>query len=107
VTTEFNLLRLKGSSRVLGILVRNPEPFNDPKMPAAELATTVRLSIDNGPTAAYRGLHGKDAARVFVTNANHTLNVPPGMHGFTFDYRRWNGSAYANEATEPAQFARS
>ena len=107
VTTEFNAIRLRGSTRVLGILVRCPEPLNDPKMPAAELAQTVTLSIDGGPVSAYRGLHAKDAARVFVTNANHALNVPAGSHRFTFEFRRWGGTAYVTEASATAEFARS
>lgn len=104
-TTEFNILRLAGTTRVLGILVRNPEPFNDPKMPAAELGTTVRLTVDNDPS--YSGLHAKDAARVFVTNASHSMKVPPGLHHFTFDFRRWNGKAYVNDATATASFPRN
>ncbi|HYR29874.1 MAG TPA: hypothetical protein VEU30_15495, partial [Thermoanaerobaculia bacterium] len=108
VTTEFNVIRLAGSpARVLGVLVRSREPLNDPKMPAAELATTVRLSVNGGATALYRGLHAKDAARVFVTNANHTMNVPAGTHTFTFDYRRWSGTAYVNQATTTAAFMRT
>jgi len=105
VTTEFNVIRLAG--RVLGILVRSPEPLNDPKMPAAELATTVRLSVDGGATGLYRGLHAKDAARVFVTNADHSMNVAAGTHTFTFEYRRWRGTAYVNEAVSTASFVRA
>lgn len=106
-TTEFNVIRVTGTSRVLGILVRNPEPFNDPKMPAADLGETVKLSVGGGSTNLFRALHAKDAARVFVTNADAGMNVPAGTHRFTFQYRRWNGTAYAVEATAAAEFERT
>ncbi len=106
-TTEFNVIRLRGSSRVLGILVRNPEPFNDPKMPPVDLAETVKLSVGSGSTSLFRALHAKDAARVFVTNADSSLNVPAGTHRFAFQYRRWNGTAWAVQASAAAEFVRS
>jgi threonine dehydrogenase-like Zn-dependent dehydrogenase len=107
VTTEFNVIRLRGEARVLGILVRNPEPFNDPKIPAAELEQTVTLAIESGSEAAHRGLHAKDAARVFVTNTDGSMDVPAGAHHFTFQYRRWNGTAHAIDSIAAAEFARS
>ena len=106
VTMEVDVVRLPGG-RAIGLLLRSPEPLNDPKMPAAELASTVTLSIDGGPAAAYRAFHAKDAARVFVTNADHSLDVPPGAHALSFEYRRWNGAAYAVEASAQLAFGRS
>ncbi|MCI0702155.1 MAG: hypothetical protein L0241_13815, partial [Planctomycetia bacterium] len=106
-TTEFNIFRLKGSARVLGILVRNPEPFNDPKIPASELEQTLTLSLSGGPTTDYRALLARDAASVFVTNSDESLNVPAGTYHFTFRYLRWDGVDYVNEATETAEFDRS
>jgi hypothetical protein len=107
VTTEFNVLRLAGTGRVLGILVRNPEPFNDPKLPQATLEGTLTLAVAGGSTGIFRGVHARDAAQVFVTNADHSLSVPAGVHRFTFQYRRWDGSTWATEATATAEFQRS
>lgn len=104
VTTEFNVVRLRGSGRVLGILVRNPEPFNDPKIPRATLQTTLSLAVDGGDPALFVGLHAKDAARVFLTNADGSLAIPPGALHLTFRYQRFDGSAYTTVATATVDF---
>jgi hypothetical protein len=106
-TTEFNVIRLRGTPRVLGILIRNPEPFNDPKMPPADLGETVTLSVGGGSTSLFQALHAKDAARVFVSDTGGGMNVPAGTHRFTFQYRRWNGTAWAVQTVAVAEWERS
>ena len=96
--TEFNLLRL--GPRILGILVRNPEPFNDPKLPAALAADTVELSIDGGPASAFSVIHAKDLAAAILTNADGSLDLPGGSYSFTFRYKQFDGAAYITVATE-------
>jgi len=95
-TTEFNLVRDLGSGRILGILVRNPEPFNDPKIPATIAADTIRLSVNNGDPKLYKALHLGDLSQAFVTNAGAGMSIPAGATlDFTFDYVQWDGSQYA------------
>jgi hypothetical protein len=97
VTTEFNAVKDE-LGRIYGLLIRNPEPFNDPKMPAAEIATTLTATI-NGSTA-WKVIWSTDRSQAFVTNSNNTLNIPAGSTGvFTFVYKQWNGSAYAAVST--------
>ena len=100
VTTEFNAVRDSFTGRVFGILIRNPEPFNDPKMPDAAIAGTLLASINGSATSAWRVIWSKDRSQAFVTNAANTLDVPPGASAvFTFVYKQWDGSSYAAVTT--------
>lgn len=68
-----------GVKNILGILVRNPEPFNDPKLPAELLQETVTLSLrdttgmsDDQKIMIY--IHAADTSAVFITNK--ALKIP-------------------------------
>jgi hypothetical protein len=54
VTTEFNIIKHPDTGNVIGILIRNPEPFNDPKLPRANPNNS---SIENYETLEVRKLH--------------------------------------------------
>jgi len=103
LTTEFNLLRDANTGNVLGILVRNPEPFADPKMPETvlldALTPALQLAVDTGSgygsPALYKVLWSKDRSKAFVTNADNSLDVPSGDLKFRFRYHLYNGTAYA------------
>jgi hypothetical protein len=93
--TEFNIVRDTASGRVLGMVVKSPEPFNDPKIPAADAASTIRLSVNGGDTALYKCVFSKDLSQAFVTNSDNSMSLPAGgTLDFTFDYKQWDGSAY-------------
>lgn len=93
VTNEFNKVYTE-SNRLLGIWIRCPEPFNDPKLPESELETTIRLSVDGDGEANYKALFSKDKREVFVTNTDDSMEMSSGDYLFTFDYKEWNGNAY-------------
>lgn len=102
IGTEFNIVRnTDGTGSIVGIWIRCPEPFNDPKLPSDEMVTTIRLSVDGDAEANYKAIFSKDAREVFITNSNSSLNMPAGDYTFTFDYREWNGQVYVNAATVP------
>jgi hypothetical protein len=98
--TEFNIVRDTASGRVLGLLVKSPEPWNDPKIPVSDLAGSIRLSVDGGDTALYKAVHSKDLSQAFLTNADNSMTLPSGATlDLTFDSRQWNGSAYVTVDT--------
>lgn len=92
LTTDFNIIRDTSSGNIIAVLVRNPEPFNDPKTPDTELADTISLTVDTG-NAADKVILSKDKSQAFISNA--TMNLSPGSWLFTFKYKLFNGSAYA------------
>lgn len=92
VGTDFNIVRDSSNDKVIGILLRNPEPFNDPKIPAANIDTTIVLSQWNVPPKTFAAIHSKDRSKVFIGDPGldlvlHDLN-------FTFNYLEYDGAAY-------------
>lgn len=89
------------SKRLLGILVRNPEPFNNPKLPAASLNNTVGLSLTTegqGVLApeTFIYIHAQDTSAVFISNAG--LNLPVGDTQLHFKYKIFNGNDYETDS---------
>ncbi len=105
ISTEFNIVRNTDTGgNLLGIWIRCPEPFNDPKLPASEMQTTIRLSVDGDSESNYKAIFSKDTREVFVTNSNASLNMPAGEYTFTFDYREWDGQQYITVVSVPVTF---
>jgi hypothetical protein len=101
-TVQFNLIWDTVSRRALGILVRSPEPFNDPRMPASEMAKTLEVRTSGlGKTNKYSVYFSKDNASAFITNFNHALHLPAAL-GFTFrfKYLLYNGKEYEEKDSE-------
>lgn len=97
VGTDFNIIRDSVSGDVMGILLRNPEPFNDPKIPPSDIAVTITLSQNGGPTTVFSVIHSKDRSRAFIGNAN--LNITLADLKFTFKYLEYNGAVYTVAST--------
>lgn len=104
-STEFNIIKHPDTGKIIGILIRNPEPFNDPKIPRAnpnlsstELTETLevrklysgidpsiladplalsRVSALNywGNPSEFYVIHSKDRSKMFVTNRNFNFNI--------------------------------
>ena len=109
VTTEFNIIRSSGGSLgILGFLIRNPEPFNDPKLPPANpnnpsVTSTETLEVSKwdgnnwGSSNDYYVIHSKDRSRMFVTERNMNFNIDKmSKLKFTFRYKLYNGVSYAD-----------
>jgi hypothetical protein len=90
-TTELNVLRHK--EQILGLLVRSPEPFNDPKLPPDELKETVTLTVDGG--GEFQAIFARDGSQVFLTDGSGQLRLPTGSYRLAFEYRQFDGERYA------------
>jgi hypothetical protein len=82
---------------ILGLLVYSPEPFNDPKLPAASLANTIQLTLvlpDNTTVTPdqFITIYSGDTSAVFITNA--AMNIPVGNIQLYFRYKQFNGIDY-------------
>ena len=106
--TEFNMLCVIDETdghltgQISGILVRNPEPFNDPKIPIDEIAQTLVVIGSNGNVDAnYKVLFSKDYSKAFISNNN--LNITAPNLNIRFRYLTYNGAGYVfdsnNEVT--------
>jgi len=103
VTTDFNLIRDIENNTIIGILVRNPEPFNDPKIPASDLSATIRMSWNNGDTSDHKVIFSKDRSKAFISNAS--MDIASGDLKFFFQYLTYNGRHYSVAESKIAEFA--
>lgn len=83
--------------KILGILIRNPEPFNDPKLPLSELSNTVKMILSTaGQVISAAGqliyIHSRDTSAVFITNA--AMEIPAADMQLNFRYKIFNGNDY-------------
>ena len=114
VTTEFNVIRHPDTNKVLGILIRNPEPFNDPKLPKADpnlssSEPTETLELRQwltsgtgtwGSPSGFYAVHSKDRSKIFVTTRSPNFDMDAlAKYRFTFKYKLYNGTAYADVST--------
>jgi hypothetical protein len=102
VDTDFTVVRDGANHQVLGIIVRNPEAFNDPGIPEANIATTIVLSQPGVPAEAFKTLHAKDRSRAFVGAVN--LDLALSDLTFRFTYLEYDGVAYVPASVVEATF---
>ena len=83
--------------KLLGILITNPEPFNDPKLPSDLLADTVKLTLTRADNTVVNPdqfiyIHSRDTSAVFITNT--VMDIPSGNMQLSFRYKIFNGTDY-------------
>jgi len=91
------------ATRILGLLVCNPEPFNHPNLPAEELSDTVvygKLSAAGAfvQNHAVTVVHSFNLSAVFLSN--HQLDLAPGEIVLRFRYKEFNGEDYSSDVVE-------
>lgn len=95
--TEFNVIKTMNTDTnaitVIGILVKSPEPFNDPKLPATEMPGTLTVTDATNNNTQFNIVFAKDNSAVFVTNS--ALSLPLHTLNFAFKYKKYNGVTYA------------
>lgn len=91
VHLEFNIIRdyslgNTDSDTIIGILLRSPEPFNDPKIPMDRLKDAIRILLPDGTAnPSYTTiLYSKDISSVFISTAS--LNITDVDMVFNFEY---------------------
>ncbi|MCJ7932805.1 MAG: hypothetical protein MUW56_04035 [Chryseobacterium sp.] len=96
-TTEFVKI-VNANKDVVAILVRNPEPFNDPKVPMADGKETFKiLNASGGDDYSFKVLHSKDYSQMLVMNAGKKITNE--RIKCKFVHKSWNGTAYVPKST--------
>jgi len=98
ISTEINFIRNTASGNVVAILVKNPEPFNNPKMPIGSVLDTIAVMINGSADASYKAVHSKDYSQALIMPPN---KIMPGTFGLQFKYKSWDGSQYVVNANNP------
>ncbi|MFC4635981.1 hypothetical protein ACFO3O_18865 [Dokdonia ponticola] len=100
-TTEFNRVINTNIGDVIGLLIKNPEPFNNPKIPldiidGSSTQQDPAISVVNiGSSDEYRVLYSKDYAQALIMHTSKKITVA--ALNIKFLYKVWNGSAYITE----------
>ncbi|OJJ20990.1 hypothetical protein BKI52_10465 [marine bacterium AO1-C] len=92
-TTEFNLIKNSNSSTkdTIAILIRNPEPFNLPKIPIEVIQDTIGVMIDDKTVDSnYVVLHSKDYSQALVMYNSEDKKIAATSLNFQFLYKTWN-----------------
>lgn len=95
--TEFVKI-VNAEKDVVAILVRNPEPFNDPKIPLTEVANTFEILKADGINAddSFKVLYSKDYSQMLIMNKNKKITNE--KIRCRFRYKAWNGTAYTEQS---------
>lgn len=108
VTTEFNKIIDLNTGRVVALLIRNPEPFNHPKIPLQEINRSGNkpgmIEVMTGGSGTkpvmnmkFHFLYSKDFAKAIVMRDG--LWIKDLELNFQFIYKIWNGTAYENSSS--------
>ncbi len=115
-TTEFNLIKDSNTGDIIAILIRNPEPFNIPKIPIEDMKRlyhadgsieqegTIEVMV-NATTVDenYQVLYSKDYAQALVmyNDAHNHKKITATSLNFQFLYKTWDGAAYVADKQDP------
>jgi hypothetical protein len=94
VSTEFNIVRNSTTNAVVAVWIRNPEPFNDPKLPDDVLPRSLRVMNGPNPDLNYEVLFSKDRSQAFVMHPSKV--IPVTQMKFRFAYIEWDGTKYVD-----------
>ncbi|WP_375587720.1 hypothetical protein [Flagellimonas aurea] len=93
-TTEFNAVVDQNTGDTIALLIRNPEPFNDPKIPKDVLRETIKIlnNANDNPDGNYHMLFSKDGAQVLIMRNNK--RITNNALRIRFKYLLWDGNNY-------------
>jgi hypothetical protein len=106
-TTEFNVIRNQNTDEAIALWIRNPEPFNDPKIPLEFIKGVENSQVleEQGAIAimlnetqrdlAYTVLYSKDYSQALIMHSSKKLTAD--SLNIRFQYKLWNGYEYSIE----------
>lgn len=95
IDTEITKIINSSSNKLIGLILRNPEPFFNPSIEGNDLVSSlavVRHYGTNQTDSNHKLVYSKDISSVFITNDN--MELLAGDYHFNFQYLEYNGTAY-------------
>ncbi|MXN92322.1 hypothetical protein GR160_13925 [Flavobacterium sp. Sd200] len=93
ISTEFNIIRNSADNdKVIAIIVRNPEPFNNPRMPLNSVADTLLVMAEQVPNNSYKVVFSKDYSQAIIMHQDYVITAPE--LDFKFTFKIWDGNRY-------------
>jgi hypothetical protein len=113
-STEINRI-INTNGDIVALLIRNPEPFNIPKMPLEEIKDTISVVYGQGDVTAdpskvlhsknnaYKVLHSKDYSQALIIydKENEPKKITAEKLNFRFEYRIWNNNGVVVDSKVP------
>jgi len=101
ISTEVNVIRNLEDSKVIALVVRNPEPFNNPRMPLEYVQDVLQIMSGITADASYKILFSKDYSQAIIMHSSKEITTNSLV--IQFKYKIWNGSSYVvpDEDTDP------
>ncbi|WP_298510397.1 hypothetical protein [uncultured Kordia sp.] len=91
-TTEFNVIVNKTDGKTIGLLIRNPEPFNIPKIPLDTIQNTIVVVNSEGEIMEdYKVLHAKDYSQALIMHSSGQIEAS--TISLRFIYKTWDGNS--------------
>lgn len=95
ISTEFNIIRnTADNNKAVAIIIKNPEPFNIPKITDEFLADTIEV-LSSGFTV----VHSKDYSQAIIMHTSKV--IAPGTLNIKFRFKMWNGLTYVEVSNVP------
>lgn len=88
--TDFVKLMNNATNEVIAVLVRNPEPFNDPRIPLEDIEDTLKVLGIKGAGTKYKVLWSKDYSQAIIMH--DTKKITAKNLQFQFFYKTWDGN---------------
>lgn len=73
ISTEVTILKDTTTNNIIALIVRNPEPFNNPKFRKEVIADTIQVLINNEVDGSYFVLFSKDNSQAIIMNSNKNI----------------------------------
>ena len=89
VNTDFVKIINSNSDEIIAVFVRNPEPFNDPRI-SLEYAEDTLQVIDNEINSQYKILWSKDYSQAVIMHSSKKI-IAESLQ-FQFTYKTWDGN---------------
>lgn len=99
VSTEFNFIRTVADNKIIAVIIRNPEPFNIPKIPISEITDTIQVMDGSVADPNYKVLFSKDYSQAILMHVSQIITAP--SLSFKFRYKVWDGYSYAESGSVP------
>jgi hypothetical protein len=90
VSTEVNVIKDINSGNIIALIIRNPEPFNDPKIPIVDIRETIQV-LESNPEE-YRIMFSKDYSQAIIMEQSG--NFERTLLTLRFTYKFWDGLNY-------------
>lgn len=98
-TTDFIRIKNSVSGNIIALLIRNPEPFNNPKMPLDIAADTIQIVTDTQVVNMdYKVLYSKDYSQAIIMHISQLFDENINIR---FRYKIWNGRQYIIPNIDP------